>query len=48
MKTLFALAVMVAFPFFLRAEMQAPVPLWPDGAPGAHFRVSLPALRAQG
>jgi acetyl esterase/lipase len=36
MKTLFALAAIVAFPFLLRAEMRAPIPLWPDGAPGAH------------
>ena len=35
MKTLFALAVIVSFPVFLRAETQAPIPLWPDGAPGA-------------
>ena len=40
MKTLFALAAMVAFPFLLHAEMQAPVPLWPDGAPGAHGSTS--------
>ena len=25
----------VAFPIFLRAETQAPIPLWPGGAPGA-------------
>ena len=36
MKTLFALAAIVAFPFLLRAEMRAPIPLWPDGAPGEH------------
>src|SRR5664280_2971037 len=35
MKTLCTLAVIVSFPFFLRAEMQVPIPLWPDGAPGA-------------
>jgi acetyl esterase/lipase len=35
MKTLFAIAAVAAFPFLLRAEMQAPIPLWPDGAPGA-------------
>jgi len=35
MKTLFAWAAVVAFPFFLRAEIQAPIPLWPGGAPGA-------------
>jgi acetyl esterase/lipase len=35
MKTLFTLAMVASFPFFLRAEMPAPIPLWPDGAPGA-------------
>lgn len=35
MKTLFTLAVIVSFPIFLRAEMPAPIPLWPNGAPGA-------------
>jgi acetyl esterase/lipase len=40
MKTLFTLAVVAAFPFLLRAEIQAPIPLWPDGAPGAHGSTS--------
>jgi acetyl esterase/lipase len=40
MKILFALAAMVVFPFLLRAEMQAPIPLWPDGTPGAHGSTS--------
>jgi acetyl esterase/lipase len=35
MKILFALAAIVAFPFLLRAEMQAPSSLWPDDVPGA-------------
>ncbi len=35
MKTLLALAVIVVFPFLLRAEIESPIPLWPDGAPGA-------------
>jgi acetyl esterase/lipase len=35
MKTLFTLAMVASFPFFLRAETQVPIPLWPDGAPGA-------------
>jgi acetyl esterase/lipase len=35
MKTLFTLAVIASFPFFLHAETQVPIPLWPDGAPGA-------------
>jgi len=35
MKTLFASAVLFSFLILARAEMQAPVPLWPDGAPGA-------------
>lgn len=35
MKTSFALTMMISLPILLRAEMQAPIPLWPDGAPGA-------------
>src|ERR1019366_3927513 len=35
MKTLFTLAMVASFPFFLRAETQVPIPLWPAGAPGA-------------
>jgi len=35
MKTFFALAMMASFPILLHAEIQAPIPLWPDGAPGA-------------
>src|SRR5690242_13036276 len=35
MKNLFTLALAVSFPIFLHAEMQNPIPLWPDGAPGA-------------
>ncbi len=35
MKTLFALAAVLSLPILSRAEMQAPIPLWPDGAPGA-------------
>ncbi len=37
MKTIFALAVVLLLSISMRsrAEIQAPVPLWPDGAPGA-------------
>jgi acetyl esterase/lipase len=35
MKTFLVLTAVVAFPFFLCAEVSAPIPLWPDGAPGA-------------
>ena len=35
MKTLFALAGVLLLSMRLPAEIQAPVPLWPDGAPGA-------------
>jgi acetyl esterase/lipase len=35
MKTLLTLALTASFPLFLHAEMQTPIPLWPDGAPGA-------------
>jgi acetyl esterase/lipase len=34
-KTLFALALAFSFPVFARAEKLAPIPLWPNGAPGA-------------
>jgi acetyl esterase/lipase len=35
MKILFPLAAVAVFPFLLRAEMQASIPLWPEGVPGA-------------
>lgn len=35
MKTIFASAILIGSLILSRAEMQAPVPLWPDGAPGA-------------
>lgn len=35
MKTFFATTVLFASLIFSRAEMQTPVPLWPDGVPGA-------------
>ena len=35
MKIPILLAILASLPVFLRAEIQAPVPLWPDGAPGA-------------
>ena len=35
MKILFPLAAAAVFPFLLRAEMQASIPLWPDSVPGA-------------
>ena len=35
MKNLFALAMIFSSTILLRAETQAPIPLWPDGAPGA-------------
>ena len=35
MKTIFALAVVLLLSTRSPAEIQAPVPLWPDGAPGA-------------
>ncbi len=35
MKTIFALAVVLLLSMRTPAEVQAPVPLWPDGAPGA-------------
>ena len=35
MKILFLLAMMSSLSIVSRAEMQAPIPLWPDGAPGA-------------
>ena len=35
MKTLFASAILSASLILSRAEMQTPIPLWPDGAPGA-------------
>src|SRR5438105_7444638 len=35
MKTLFAAAILFPFCLLSRAEIQDPVPLWPNGAPGA-------------
>ena len=35
MKTLFTSAILLASLILSRAEMQTPLPLWPDGAPGA-------------
>jgi acetyl esterase/lipase len=35
MKTFFAAAMFLSFSFLLCAEMKGPIPLWPDGAPGA-------------
>jgi acetyl esterase/lipase len=35
MKTLFTPAILLASLILSRAEMQTPIPLWPDGAPGA-------------
>ena len=35
MKTLFAAAILFASLVLSRAEIQSPIPLWPDGAPGA-------------
>ena len=35
MKTIFALAVVLLLSMRAPAEIQAPVPLWPDGTPGA-------------
>jgi acetyl esterase/lipase len=35
MKNIFAPAILMASLMLTRAEMQPPVPLWPDGAPGA-------------
>jgi hypothetical protein len=35
MKTIFALAVVLLLPMRSPAEVQAPILLWPDGAPGA-------------
>src|SRR5580693_9034431 len=35
MKTIFASAILLGSLMLSHAEMQTPVPLWPDGAPGA-------------
>jgi acetyl esterase/lipase len=35
MKEIFAAAILIASPVLCRAQMQTPIPLWPDGAPGA-------------
>ena len=35
MKTIFAAAILTLSLTFARAEMQTPIPLWPEGAPGA-------------
>jgi acetyl esterase/lipase len=35
MKTLFTAAILFSSLILTRAEMQTPIPLWPDGAPGA-------------
>ncbi len=35
MKTLLASAILFSALALSRAEMQSPIPLWPDGAPGA-------------
>jgi acetyl esterase/lipase len=35
MKTFFALAIFCASLMLCRADMQSPIPLWPNGAPGA-------------
>jgi acetyl esterase/lipase len=35
MKTLFASVILLLSPVLSHAEMQTPIPLWPDGAPGA-------------
>jgi len=35
MKTLFATTLLLTSLTFARAEMQTPIPLWPEGAPGA-------------
>lgn len=35
MKITLASAILLFSQFFLHAEMQSPIPLWPDGAPGA-------------
>src|SRR5258708_20593002 len=35
MKKFFAAAVLFSSLILSRAEMQTPIPLWPDGAPGA-------------
>ena len=35
MKTLFASAILLGSLIVSRADMQNPIPLWPDGAPGA-------------
>ena len=35
MKTILASAILFSSPILARAEMQTPVPLWPEGAPGA-------------
>jgi acetyl esterase/lipase len=35
MKTFFAAAILFSTAMLLRAEMQSPIPLWPNGAPGA-------------
>jgi hypothetical protein len=35
MKTFFAAAILFASLILSRAEMESPIPLWPDGAPGA-------------
>ena len=35
MKTIFAAAILLSSLTFTRAEMQKPIPLWPDGSPGA-------------
>ena len=36
MKTIFVSAILFSSLILSRAEMQTPIPLWPDGAPGAH------------
>ena len=35
MKLLFALTLLVGTTLMLHADIQPPVPLWPNGAPGA-------------
>src|SRR2546429_2628771 len=35
MKTLFASVLLLSFSIQLRAEVKDPIPLWPNGAPGA-------------
>jgi len=48
MKTIFASAILLGSLMLSRAEMQSPVPLWPDGAPGALGSTSndIPTLTA--